>query len=345
MGGRAPGLPFSVKLDPRRVPAFLRDPGAARVVLLHGEDSGLVHERADALTRAVAGSLDDPFRVATLERDTHTRLPEEAGALSLTGGRRVVRLRDCTETTLAPLRRALEIRGGDTLLVLEAPALGRGKLRTFVETLDSGAAIACYPEEGRALESSIRALLAERDAAVDPAALEWLAGHLGADREATRAEVEKLSLYVGPGGTVDLDAAEACVGDAAALSLDEALFAATSGDLAAMDRALERALAEGTNAIAVIRPALGHLQRLHQARLLMAAGASAADATRAARPPVFFRRTAQFARTLSLWSAPTLLRAIEEARAVEAACKATGARPELLCRRFLSVVARQAARL
>ncbi|MGI4977783.1 MAG: DNA polymerase III subunit delta [Janthinobacterium lividum] len=332
-----------MKLDARRIPAFLRDPGTTRVVLLHGEDAGLVHERADALTRAVAATLDDPFRVATLERDAHARLPEESGALSLIGGRRVVRVRDCTEATLAPLRRALDIRG-DTLLVLEAPALGRGKLRTFVETLDSGAAIACYPEEGRALESSIRALLAERDVSADPAALEWLAAHLGADRGATRAEVEKLSLYVGPGGTVDLDAAEACVGDAAALSLDEALFAATSGDLAALDRALERALAEGANAIAVIRPALSHLQRLHQARLLMASGASAADAMRAARPPVFFRRTAEFARTLSLWSAPALLRAIEEARAVEAACKATGARQELLCRRFLSVIARQAAR-
>ena len=76
----------------------------------------------------------------------------------------------------------------------------------------------------------------------------------------------------------------------------------------------------------------------------MAPGAPAADAMRAARPPVFFRRTAEFARTLSLWSAPALLRAIEEARAVEAACKATGARQELLCRRFLSVIARQAAR-
>jgi DNA polymerase-3 subunit delta len=333
-----------MKLDARRVPAFLRDPGAARVVLLHGDDAGLIRERAEALTRAVASSLDDPFRVAVLEREAHGRLAEESGAMSLVGGRRVVRLRDCGETVLAGLRRALETRG-DTLLVLEAPALGRGRLRTFVETLDVGAAIACYPEEGRALEASIRALLAERGVAADPAALEWLAGHLGADRESTRAEVEKLSLYVGPGGTADLDAAEACIGDAAALSLDEALFAATSGDLASLDRALERALAEGTNAIAVIRPALSHLQRLHQARLMMADGASAADAMRAARPPVFFRRTAQFARTLSLWSAPALLRAIGEARAVEAACKATGARQELLCRRFLSVIARQAARL
>jgi len=34
-----------VKLDARRVEAFLRDPGAVRAVLLHGEDAGLIRER------------------------------------------------------------------------------------------------------------------------------------------------------------------------------------------------------------------------------------------------------------------------------------------------------------
>lgn len=310
-------------------------------MLLHGEDAGLIHNHATALTRAVAGSQDDPFRVAVLDRESHGRLQEEVGALSLMGGRRVVRLRDVGETLLSGLRRALEL-GGDTLLVLEAPGLGAGKLRSFVEALASGYAIACYPEEGRALEATIRALLAERQAGIEPAALEWLSDQLGSDRESTRVEAEKLSLYVGPGGVVDLEAAQACVGDAAKVSLDEALFAATAGDLATLDRALERSLAEGLNAIAVVRPALSHLQRLHQARLMMADGLSAVEAMRTLRPPVFFRRTAQFTRALSSWSAAGLLRAIEEARLVEVACKTTGARPELLCRRFLSMIAQQA---
>ena len=53
-----------MKLDARRLAGFLRDPGACRIVLLHGEDVGLIRERAEALTRAVAGGLDDPFRVS-----------------------------------------------------------------------------------------------------------------------------------------------------------------------------------------------------------------------------------------------------------------------------------------
>ena len=59
--------------------AFLRDPGACRVVLLFGDDTGLIRERAEALVRLVAGALDDPFRVAELAR-------EDVGAAARRGG-------------------------------------------------------------------------------------------------------------------------------------------------------------------------------------------------------------------------------------------------------------------
>ena len=43
-------------------------PGDCRVVLLYGEDAGMIRERAETLVRTVAGSLDDPFLVAELTR-------------------------------------------------------------------------------------------------------------------------------------------------------------------------------------------------------------------------------------------------------------------------------------
>ena len=47
------------KLDARRLPAFLKDPGPTRAVLLHGEDAGLVRERAEAIQQAVIGGDDE----------------------------------------------------------------------------------------------------------------------------------------------------------------------------------------------------------------------------------------------------------------------------------------------
>jgi DNA polymerase III subunit delta len=156
-----------VKLPPQRVSAFLKDPGACRVVLLHGEDHGMIRDRAAALVSAVAGSLDDPFLVAELGRDEVARLADEAASLALTGGRRVVRLREATDAAVGPVTAVLK-GPAPALVVLEAPGLAtRSRLRTLVEAAPDGAAIACYPEEGRALTDTIGAVLKECGVAID----------------------------------------------------------------------------------------------------------------------------------------------------------------------------------
>ena len=79
------------------------------------------------------------------------------------------------------------------------------------------------------------------------------------------------------------------------------MFAATTGDVATADRALEAAIAEGAAPVQVLRAALGHLQRLHRARLMMDEnGLAAGDAVKALRPPVFYQRVGAFTRSLGL---------------------------------------------
>ena len=298
-----------MKIDARRLPGFLRDPGACRVVLIYGDDAGLIRDRAEALVRAVAGSLDDPFLVADLTRETAGDLAAEAASLPLTGGRRVVRLRDATDTA-APAVKAILDSPAPALVVLEAGALPpRSKLRALAEAAPDAAAIACYPEDGAALEATIRAVLGEFGVTVQPDALAWLAGQLGADRASTRREVEKLALYAGPGGKVDMDAAMDCVGDFAGLSLDDAVFAATEGDVT------------------------------------MADGVSAEEAMRALRPPVFFRRTGAFKRALSLWTLAGLDAAASGMRDAERQCKRTGLPDVTICRAALLTLARRSRQL
>ncbi len=327
--------------------AFLRDPGSCRVVLLFGEDIGLIRERADALVRAVAGVLDDPFRVVELAREDLGALPAEAASLPMTGGRRVVRVSEAGEAALAPVQSVLS-GSAPALVVLEGVGLpARSRLRAALEAATDAVAIGCYPDEGRTLEETIRTTLAEAGVSVEPEALAWLSGQLGADRAATRRELEKLALYVGPadgksGGRVDMESAAACVGDIAGLSLDDALFAATAGDVPTADRALELAVAEGVAAVGVLRAALMHLQRLHRARLAMDRGISAAEAAKTARPPVFFRRVGAFARALTLWPAPALMAAMAAIAEAERACKRTGAPDGVICRNAVLALARRA---
>src|SRR5262245_64516462 len=90
-----------MKIDARSLARFIKQPDpACQAVLVFGEDSGLVRERAEAIARTVVEDLADPFRVADLTGDTiaddPARLADEAAAMAMTGGRRVVRVRHVT---------------------------------------------------------------------------------------------------------------------------------------------------------------------------------------------------------------------------------------------------------
>jgi DNA polymerase III subunit delta len=331
-----------MKVDARRVSAFLGDPGRCRVVLLYGDDVGLIRERGDFLVRTIAGSAQDPFRTAELDRGSLPELPAEASALSLSGGRRVVRVRDVTDAAVPAVRDVLA-GPGEAFVVLEAPDLpSRSRLRSLVESAADAAALGCYPDEGSGLEDTIRSTLGEHGVKADTEAVGWLASQLGADRATTRQELGKLATYAGRGGRVDLAAAMACIGDMAGLSLDDALFAATAGDLATTDRALELAIAEGATAVGVLRAGLLHLQRLHRMRLAIDAGLSVSEAMKAARPPVFFRRTEAVRRALTLWHAPGLRRRAGVFADAERNSKHTGAPAETICREAILGLARDA---
>ena len=332
-----------MKLASQRINAFLRDPGTCAVVLLFGEDAGLIQERATGLVRAVAGSLDDPFLVVDLPRERLADLADEAAALPLTGGRRVIRVREVADSALAAVAALLK-RPGPALVVLEAAGLAsRSRLRNAVEAAPEGVAIACYPDDAARVEATIHETLSADRITIDAGAMRWLATQLGGDRISTRAELEKLALYAGRNGRVDLEMAMNCVGDLAGLSLEDALFAATEGRVELADRALQLALGEGSTPVEVLRVGLYHLQRLHRARLLVDGGMRSDEATKAARPPIFYQRVGLFARTLGQWSSAGLAAAISGLSDAERECKRTGAPDVVVCRNAVLAIARRAA--
>ena len=325
-----------VKIDARNIARTLDDAGSWRAIVLHGEDTGLIRERAAQAVRRVAGTTDDPFQVAQLDRETQDRLEEEATALSLIGGRRVVWVRDGQES-LAPLFKRVLDADTDALVVLEAPGItARSKLRALAEAHKQVASIACYPEEGRALSQTVTEALAQAGVTIDRDALIWLLGVLGSDRSGVRGEVEKLLLYAGPNGRLDLSSVQDCVGDAGGNSLEDAAFSALCGNRMMADQALERALADGANPVAVARTVLGVLVRLQKVAQAVQDGQGRAEATKSLKPPVFFKRTAAFSQALDRWPLPALALVARETQAFELACKQSASPDMALCRRHIA---------
>jgi DNA polymerase-3 subunit delta len=330
-----------VKLAAGRVDGFLRRPDPEiRAVLFYGPDAGLVRERADAIGRTVSPDLRDPFRVADLTGPALTadpaRLYDETAQISLMGGRRLVRVREIADAQSALFARFLTNPPGDGLVVVEAGDLpARGALRRAFDDAARGVAIGCYPDGARDLAEVIRETLTAHRITASRDAVDFLVGHLGGDRLLTRAELEKLALYVGDGGRVELDDARLSIADSAALSLDDAVLAAAEGDAAALDRALSRVFQEGESAVSVIRAALRHLQRLHILSIRVAAGEPVDTVLRGARPPIFFKQQDNFRRQLSLWREPQLRGQLDALAAAEARIKTTGMPADTVCRAAL----------
>ena len=288
----------------------------------------------------VDGALDDPFRfvempAASLAGDP-PRLADEAASLSLSGGSRAILIRGGGDNLADIFKSFLADPAGEALIVVEAGELPpRSRLRKLFETAENAASLPSYLDQGGDLTGFIRTTLKELSVSASPEALGFLSRNLGVDRQLTRKELEKLALYAGDGGEIDLDAARACISDSSALSFEDIAYAVGEGNLPQLEQALERVFLEGMAPPALLRGAAGHFLRLYRVGSKMAEGAPVDLALRELKPPLFFKLKDRFLRQLRTWSPARARAAMDRLLEAEIDCKTTGFPAETICHRIL----------
>jgi len=305
-----------VAVKPQDADRFLARPDPAiRVVLIYGSDTGLVAERAAAFTRTVLGDGDEAFGLVRLDSSEiaadPARLADEANTMALFGGQRAIRVRVAGNRPIqAAVEAVLAAPPRDSWIVLEAGEIRKGVgLRKLCEAARGAAAIACYADEGAALDRLIDSELGAFR--MDPAARTLLRSLLGSDRLASRSELVKLALYARGATEISADDIRAVVGDASAFAADEAVDAAAAGDPAELDRSFRRILASGTPAFVVASAALRHFQLMHRLRATIEAGDSVQGAMERQAGGIFFQRRAKLEQALRLWTVDRLAIALD----------------------------------
>ncbi len=334
-----------MKLATREVDAFVKRPRAdIRAVLLFGSDAGLIRERAKQIAKSACDDLNDPFRVSTLTgaqlHEDPARLADEAGAMALTGGRRVVMVSGAGDRNGKLFESFLETYAGDTLVVVEAGELtARSSIRVAFEEAGQAAAIGCYADDNRALQGLAEEMAREAGKKIAPEALAYLTDNLGTDRMVSRGELAKLMLYKGDDPTpISLEDCEATIGDSSTLFLDDAAFAAFGGDFNTLADALTRCESAGESPVAILRVAQKHGQKLHLAAA-QREGGGRADPTRLG---VHWTRRDGFERQSKQWSSDRLMRALEILTDAELMAKSTGMPAASACGDALLRIARAA---
>jgi DNA polymerase III subunit delta len=339
---------------------FLKGPDSGvRAALLYGRDAGMVRERADLLARSIVADPDDPFDVSALttsDAEDEGVLESALTAQSMTGGRRLVRLRLIGERA-GPERTAgaaltAHANGDlnpDAFFLIEAGALGRDSpLRKAAEAKAIERAcvvMPAYEDEPGDVARLVREGLAADKVSLTNDAVTLLVERLPRDRGVARQEIERLALYLGPGSGAQGDAAMLAefFGVEPEASLFEAADNAFGGKLGAAQGHLRRARAEGEGGPAAVRAAGMHLAKLRKVATLIAGGADAQGAAKSVG--VFWKQEREFLRQVRAWTLKELDRLQPQVLAADRACKTSGAPDDLIAERLVLTIAGRARSL
>lgn len=316
-----------------------RDPKFA-LVLIYGPDLGLVRERADRIARQVCPDFRDPFNYLELTdadiKSDPARLGDEAAALSMMGGERVVRIRTTGEAATAAARLVVDgLEGGHLkptgLVLIEAGDLSKSSgLRKLVEGSKAAVALPCYADAPADIRTLAQSSAEAEGLRFESDALDLLVALLGEDRGVSRAEVDKLILYKGPKslragpGEISVDDVRAVLVDTVSDAAGDAAAAAADGAPQRLARALHRSAIAGASPIGTVRAIQREFLRLRAARALMAEGMSAESAMARLRPPVFFMEKRAFEARLARWPLARLDTALSMLLDAELGAKSTG---------------------
>lgn len=286
------------------------------VFLVYGPDSGLVSERVRRLVAASVNDPEDPFQLVRLDGDEIAsdplRLADEAHTVPLFGGRRAIWLRAGSRNLAPALTPLLQAPPQDTVVIVEAGDLARtAPLRQLCEKSPAAAALPCYADSVRDIGALIDEGSRKAGVRIEPDARELLVASLGADRAASRSELDKLFTYAHGQSVVTVDDVAAVVGDVSAVAFDAVIDAAFLGDFNALDRSFTRLQAEGTDAGVLLGFVLRHALALMAARQAVDTGTPPSVAIGSFRG-LHFKRKAAVERQVGLWTTASINRAAVE---------------------------------
>ncbi len=313
-----------MKLSGVKIKSFVDNPPShMRGALVYGPDRGLAKEYQKALTEKIVIDDTNPFLIITLLGDDMKSNPSEiamqSAQISLMGGRRVVVVADADDKILSGIEEFLSVKT-DTFLIVQAGDLKpTSKIRKLFESEKVLASLPCYQDESRSVGAVLSESMREVNIQMARDAFEWAVSSMGADRSATRSEIEKLILYAGDTGLLNLKDVQACMVDNSNHAMDDVIYATASGNISALDNALMVTLSEGTSLVAILRIMNMHLIKLHKGIIDMNTGKRAEDIARG----VFFKRQNSFIIQLKNWSTVKLIRAIKITQDAEEKCKKT----------------------
>ena len=297
-----------------------------KAVLIYGPDAGLVDELCDKSIEILGIEKDNIFALDSADlRDKQDALFAEACTPSMFGGRKMVIISNAGDSDAKAVKDLIEHPALDAMVIITAGDLrAGGGMRTLFENGNNVAAVACYTDDAKTLETVIRKELFTIAGIkqISPDAMIYMTNHLGGDRGITRGFLGKIALYVDDKKTIDLDDVEKCLPDTGASNTDDFLYSLTAGHIQQTMLALDRLLYDGAEPNMLVRMLDRHFKTLLTA------------VVDGQLPRLFWKVSDKFHIAMKIWSADDISAVLIRLNELEGQIRTTGMPSEILLRDF-----------
>lgn len=291
-----------------------------RLFLLFGPDNAQARALGDRLVEALGASR---FLIsgATIKGDPAV-LPDEAGALSLFGGKRVVWVEPAGEDIAEGIAALFEGPPPESPVVAIAGDLKPSSgVRKLAEASPQAVAIACYPPSDEEAGRMVVEIGRRSGLEMGPEVAARIAASCDNDRALVGQELAKLALYLDASPNtprrLDQDALDAVGADTNEGNLLRLADWALSGDIGRLTAELAHLSPTGSEAIPVIRALQRRLLTLAPARARVERGQAPADVMASIGKSMFWKDKNLIGELLARWDAKRLAALSQRVGALE----------------------------
>ncbi|MEO6432947.1 MAG: DNA polymerase III subunit delta [Sphingomicrobium sp.] len=311
-----------MKIAKGQIGRLVDQPGSdTRFYLFWGPDEG--QSRALGMRLLQALSADRFIVISSAIKADPATLPDEAGALALFGGKRVIWIEPAGEEIRDGIAALLEAPTPESPVVAIAPSSARPKeLIKIAEASPLAACFAAYLPEGQEAERMVVDLGRRFGLRIDRTIAARVAEACGNDQAIVAQELEKLSLFLDASTSrpIDLDGDAL---DAVGANLDDSDFPyladlALTGEMRELSDTLG-GIGSANEAIPVLRALQRRLLMLAPARARVERGESPENVMASMGKALFWKDKVKFGAMLSRWTAADLARLAERATVAERA--------------------------
>jgi DNA polymerase-3 subunit delta len=230
-------------------------------------------------------------------------------------------------------------------VVIEAGNLRTSSpLRVLCERAKNAVALPCYPDSEGNLARLIDEEMCASGLTISADARAALVPLLGGDRLASRQEIQKVALFAGGKGKVELADVMAVVSDASSLELDEMIDAVFAGRTRELETQLGKARTAALSPDTMLSTALRHVGQLHKARLAIDQGTPIDIAAAQVARFVSFNRKRAIEAALAMWTSPRLARTMTQLADALLDARRQSSLTQLIAHRTLLAIATNARR-